>query len=139
MTNLREYGRLNLLTALIWGEGRGERIEGKLAIGCCVRNRVNDKRWPNTYEEVILQDKQFSCFNLEDQNHHSVLNALLPSQKWKDPVWRECRWAAYAVIDNWVRDVTHGANHYNTTGCDPAWDDDMVLTVVIGGHEFFRS
>lgn len=139
MTDLHEYGRLNLLTGLIWGEARGEPIQGKIAVAWVVRHRVEDGRWPNTYEGVILQPRQFSCFNLDDPNHHAVLNSLSPSWYWKDPAWRECRFAAMGVISSWVQDVTKGANHYNTLGCDPTWDDKMVLTVTIGKHEFFRG
>jgi spore germination cell wall hydrolase CwlJ-like protein len=139
MSDLREHGRLNLLTALLWGEARGEPIEGKLAVAWVVRNRVLDRRWPDNYEDVILQPWQFSCFLPGDPNRHSVLNALMASGNWGDAAWKECRYAAMGIISNWVRDMTKGANHYNTLGCDPKWDDRMVKTVVIGHHEFFKG
>jgi spore germination cell wall hydrolase CwlJ-like protein len=114
-------------------------MEGKLAVAWVVRNRVDDVRWPDTYEDVILQPWQFSCWNPGDPNHHGVLKALHASWNFVDPAWRECRYAAMGVISSWVRDLTKGANHYNTLGCDPKWDDRMKLMVVIGHHEFFKG
>ena len=140
MTDLRQAGRLNLLTGLIWGEARGEAIQGKLAVAWVVRNRVLDKRWPDTYEDVILQPWQFSCFNPGDANHHSVLRSLLPSWGWSDLDWRECRYAAMGVISSWVQDMTKGANHYHAVALDPApkWADSGKVTGTIGGHIFYR-
>lgn len=139
--DLRKVGQLNLLTALIWGEARGEPYDGKFAVGMVVFNRVNDPRWPDTYEEVILQPKQFSCFNIEDPNHHEILKAVIPSRNgnWQNMTWRECRSSAQLVLGRWREDNTKGANHYHSIDCDPRWDDNMILTITIGDHEFFKA
>jgi N-acetylmuramoyl-L-alanine amidase len=138
MTDLRSFGGLNLLTALVWGEAEGEPFLGKLAVACVVRNRVVDRRWPDTFEDVILQPQQFSCFNLDEPRHHSVLNTLTPSNNFNDRMWRECRLAAFGVLNNWVQDVTKGSNHYHTVAVHPNWSQGHEPEVAIGAHLFFR-
>ena len=61
------YGELNLtqaeldmLTAMIYCEARGESYEGQLAVGYVIMNRVrSNKYFPITLEEVLRQSKQF--------------------------------------------------------------------------------
>ena len=137
MIILRDYGALNLLTALIWGEAEGEPLLGKIAVAWVVKNRAKDPRWPDAYEDVILQRKQFSCFNEGAGRLIQTLKAL--KGNWANQTWRECRWSAYGVIQGYLSDPTNGSNHYNTVKCDPTWDDKMPLMVTIGNHEFFKG
>lgn len=44
----------------LYHEARGEGPEGMRAVADTVYTRVHDERWPSSYTEVILQDKQFS-------------------------------------------------------------------------------
>ena len=44
----------DLLAALIHAEARGESFNGKVAVGAVVLNRVDDPRWPDTVEAVVL-------------------------------------------------------------------------------------
>ena len=138
--NLREVGDLNLLTALIWGEARGEPFDGKMAVAFVARNRKNDTRWPDTWVDVILQAEQFSCFNVEDVNYHEILKAILPSRNsnWLNAMWRECRYAAYGVLGNWRKDFTDGSNHYHAHYILPYWAKDQKVIYKIGSHLFYK-
>lgn len=60
------YGDLNLsqaeldmLTAMIYCESRGEPYEGQLAVGYVIMNRVRSTKFPNSLEAVLRQSKQF--------------------------------------------------------------------------------
>lgn len=60
------YGDLNLtqaemdmLTAMIYCEARGESYEGQLAVGYVIMNRVRSTRFPNNLESVLREHKQF--------------------------------------------------------------------------------
>lgn len=44
----------------LYHEARGEGPEGMRVIADTVYTRVHDDRWPKTYTETILQDKQFA-------------------------------------------------------------------------------
>lgn len=60
------YGELNLnqaeldmLTAMIYCEARGESYEGQLAVGYVITNRIRSSKFPNDLESVLRQGKQF--------------------------------------------------------------------------------
>ncbi len=58
-----------LLARCIWGEARGEPIQGKLAVAHVVLNRVKAQSYyGKTIRDVILKPWQFSCFNENDPN-----------------------------------------------------------------------
>jgi hypothetical protein len=54
------------LERIIAGEARGEPLEGKIAVGNVVLNRVRDRRWPGTIKGVITQRAQFTPVWLSD-------------------------------------------------------------------------
>ena len=45
------------LAQTVWGEARGCSIEEQAAVIWCIFNRVDDKRWPDTIEEVCVQSQ----------------------------------------------------------------------------------
>lgn len=51
------------ISRTIWGEVRGCPVEEQWAQGCCVVNRVDDPRWPDTIEAVVLQPNQFQGYS----------------------------------------------------------------------------
>lgn len=55
-------GDIKRMAAIIWCEARGESYEGQVAVGTVVMNRVESPRFPNTIEEVIKQNGQFSPY-----------------------------------------------------------------------------
>jgi len=139
--NLKEVGELNLLTALLWGEARGEPLEGKIGVAWVVRNRENKPGWWGVgYTNVMLKPQQFSCFNLGDPNYHGLLLRILPSRNanMQDPVYRECRWVAHGVLGNWVPDPTGEANHYHAWEITPYWAKGQRPTTRIGNHFFYK-
>lgn len=113
-----------LLALTIFYEARGEPFEGKAAVAQVVMNRVKDKRWPDTIEDVILQPKQFSCWN---------------SRKPVEPRWFS---QVFAACLETARMATAGKlpeakwNHYyNPDLCTPSWAADGVK---IGNHVFME-
>lgn len=50
---------MEMLTAMIYCESRGEPYEGQLAVGYVIMNRVRSSKFPNTLEEVLRQGRQF--------------------------------------------------------------------------------
>lgn len=109
-----------LLAKIIHAEARGESTEGKIAVGAVVLNRVQDNRFPNSIQEVILQPRQFSSvddgqFKLEpDENS---LNA------------------AYQCIMG--SDPTEGCVFfYNPDIATAQWSFQRETKVVIGKHHF---
>lgn len=52
-----DYEDLYWLSRIISAESRGESIEGKLAVGNVVMNRINHSSYPDTIKDVIFDDK----------------------------------------------------------------------------------
>ena len=50
----------DLLAQLITAEAKGESHQGQVAVGAVVLNRVNDPRWPDNIEEVVMESGQFA-------------------------------------------------------------------------------
>jgi len=139
-----------LLRLLLWGEARGEMdnqrdldARGMYAVGRVALNRSHYSRWKNmTLRDVILEPKQFSCFNQDDPNRFKLLHA---------PSIEPLSWArADAVGDllEWLsEDTTHGATHYVVSGMwgkpGRGWYQDQeilagrtMLKATIGHHSF---
>jgi len=135
---------LSSLIAVIIGEAGDEEFMGKLAVGCVVRNRLYDHRWPSTWKGVIYQKKQFSCMNEIPRNGNIpnyIQKNLFPVTMYNAAWWRECKFAAWGVMFDWVRDITNGANHYLNPALLkklPVWALGETPVCRIGNHEFFR-
>lgn len=118
-----------LLALCIWREARGESYRGKLLVGATIRNRVEDKRWPNTYAGVITQRMQFSAFNLGDPN-------ALKFPGDGETAWAESVRAADEILA--AATVPTTANHYHTTAVTPVWSRADKVVEMEGSHVFFR-
>ena len=52
---------LNLLSRLVYGEARGEKYEGQVAVAAVVLNRVKSPKFPNTVAGVIYEAGAFDA------------------------------------------------------------------------------
>lgn len=52
---------LEILSRIICGEAQSYSDELQLAVGSVFLNRVKDPRFPNTFEEVAFQKRQYAC------------------------------------------------------------------------------
>lgn len=130
---LKAVDELDLLIACVRGEAEGEPFMGKLAVACVIRNRLLDDRWPNTYHGVMLQKWQFSCF-IPKYFRESTLK-----HEWSRPFYRECRYAAFGVYSDWVRDISGGANHYYATWIpEPDWAQGKDPVFRMDKHLFYK-
>ena len=100
-------------------------------------NRMNDSRWPDTLEEVVLQSKQFSCMN-DPENVRKLLN----QQKYHPSIWEKAR-TALELASIQRKDPTMGATNYltiklfNSSKC-PAWAKKLEVTIIKYGHVYLK-
>jgi hypothetical protein len=130
-------------------EARGESLEGRVAVGCAIRNRMLRRK--QTAHEVCLAPAQFSCWApVGGEANYRELAALVgqlvadPDAAIEDAALRECLWIADGVLSGDARDITKGADHYLTTSLlssshRPGWVAAMTWTATIGAHTFYRS
>jgi len=139
------------LALTLWGEARGEPVEGRIAIAAVVWNRaVKTSVQPPgeaQVKAVCLAPEQFSCWNPgPDPNHQRVLavaQTMIAGQP-LDPILRECLFIAQGTVGGSLRDNTGGATNYLTTQLyesdrAPSWAQAMKVSVVIGEHTFLRN
>lgn len=137
---------IDVLARTIWGEARGEDVDGQVAVGWSIRNRVemdlhNDGKpdwWGEGYEGVCKASWQFSCWNKNDPN-----SAYLRGEKSIPPTqYLQCRESAVTVVSGRKPDPTNGATHYYSTSllAAPKWTAaPAVRTCKIGRHIFYRG
>lgn len=136
-----------IVALTLYGEARGEPIEGLVAVGCVIRNRQQDAkgRYGKTYRDVCLKRLQFSCWNPDehDANFQTVLKAatgLMATPVVSDAALEQCSWLALGITRGAVLDNTKGANHYHTGTLQPrpAWAQGFVPLAQRGHHVFYR-
>lgn len=119
----------------IYHEARGEPMEGKLAVGHVVMNRMADKRFPHLACSVVKQggDRrryrcQFTwwCDGRSDRARDRM-------------AWEESLVIAYLIRAGLTTDPTDGALWYHTTSVHPSWSKRLVRQVTIGRHIFYTD
>lgn len=134
----------DILARTLWGEARGEPENGRVAVGCVIRNRAHSPvAWwrraagvTDPFAAACLCAWQFSCWNDNDPNRRKI-EALDPA----DPAFRQCRAIAEGIVDGTIADITDGATHYYAKAMKPApqWAGKLHLTAAIGGHLFLKE
>ena len=148
----------------IWGEARGESLEGRVAVGMIIKNRVrHPRRWASDWRKVCHQRWQFSCWQRSGggDNHESVMawarhfvahvssnesdsGALRVPDKTQHDDVRECLYIADGVMKDILIDNTRHADHYYAPGAmvppgtEPSWAAGRAPVAIIGGHYCFR-
>ena len=142
MVNLTDRDYLALT---IYGEARGEKNAGRLAVGTVIRNRVKAGRFGPSYEAVCLKPQQFSCWNATDPNRpkldrlsDQIRDHLAPTDK----ALIECYVIADCLIDGQAAMLKiRAATHYFATWLKepPAWAASGVFVGTVGSHMFFEG
>jgi spore germination cell wall hydrolase CwlJ-like protein len=114
------------LARMLVGEMEGYSDFLKVCVAYSAINRLPDPRWPNKLSKVILQPKQYSCFNKDNVNCKKVWNpAKYAPKDWRDITKKISRYLA-------TKDPTHGANHYdNITDGVPNWARGKKPTLIV--------
>ncbi len=141
------YRPIDLITLArtLWGEARGERREGQVAVAWVIRNRVENPGWwsrqqgddilDDTVEAVCRDPAQFACW--WDAQAPKVRTRSAESLA---PFFEIAR----GVLDGATPDPTGGADHYHTIArpeyasiWPPNWAAE-ASGVTIGRHVFYR-
>lgn len=106
----------------IIGEARGEPIEGQVAVGCVIRNRVYAHSWfGKDWHDVCLKAWQFSCYNEGDPNRELLLKIAGGDFGSLRPEMVQCMYLAQGIIEGLILDNVGGANHYHDVSVFPSW------------------
>lgn len=135
----------DVLARTLWGEARGEGMDGMAAVANVVCNRARiGGWWGGTVKDVCLKRAQFSCWNEADPNRDKML-ALTPA----DPQFADALVLAHAACAGLLRDRTGGATHYYvehpngaggaTYDTRPGWAARATVTARLGRHVFVKD
>ena len=118
------------LAKTIYGEARGESIETMFAVGWVIRNRLQAGRYGDTYKDVVLQPKQFSCWNEDDINYKKIKGMI------SGRLWEVCIGVAVVVMQSMERyNPVKGVKHYYDKSLDsnpPYWSEEGEWLTVYG-------
>lgn len=128
---------VDIMARTIYGEARGESVNGRIAVGWVIRNRAQRSpkyNWSDNIASVCMQKYQFSCWNENDPNRGKLL-----SVEKSDTLFSECLEIAAKVLEGQLPDKSNGADHYYADYIDPPnWSNENKLVAQIGVHLFFR-
>lgn len=131
----------------LYGEVRGEPIEGQVAVACVIRNRAQfPKRFGASIAKVCLRPWQFSCWNEgTDRNHVKLMalaDAVLLGTVEYTPQIKQLMFVAQGITQSRLEDRVKGADHYLTTDLlltkPPKWTKNQQPVCHVGAHTFFR-
>jgi spore germination cell wall hydrolase CwlJ-like protein len=133
----------------IYGEARGEPVEGQIAVGTVIMERVDHRDWDGkTVKEVCLKKYQFSCYNEWDHNYGKLLHI---AENWDECMATDFNlMGCYAIAvgmlggktpKNKILESVHAVQYLNPLYSMPTkskWlDAGMKVVAAIGHHEFF--
>lgn len=106
---------LNYFICTVFGEARGEPLEGIVGVANVIKNRFVASR--KTYKDIVLAPRQFSCWNQDDPNKSIVTTLLISLESGEvflDSTKRQLIAAVKAVYENDFKDNVFGSKNYVT-------------------------
>lgn len=133
---------LQCLTAMLYGEARGEDFVGKVGVAYTAKTR-SVKRTKSICQ-IVLRKWQYTALT-QDKKLRNIAMTVGSKPKFNNPIdaksWDDCELVAHMVLSGTVDDPTGGADHYYepTKVAKPAWAKVMKKTLHHGGHKFYAS
>lgn len=122
--NLAQITELKCHALNIYHEARGSTIMNQVAVAWVVRNRM-------------MRSGQSACAVIYSPRQFSWTHKRLPVPQEPD-AWRRAQELALLVMEDQIRDITHGATHFHETSMRPTWSRRARQSVRIGAHVFHR-
>jgi hypothetical protein len=128
------------------GEARGEPIEGIIAVGSVIRNRLHTLGSKyGSYPEVCFADSQFSCWNSDSSERPMLLDLavkMIHDEGINDPYLVQCLFIADGIVNDKLIDNTRGATFYMVSTLlnsikAPSWSKARKNDIVYGHQTFF--
>jgi spore germination cell wall hydrolase CwlJ-like protein len=114
------YADPGVVVRTIAYEASGESIEGMTAVASVIKQRAIDRNL--TPEAVVLQAKQFSCW---DKGKPTQSRKLKPKE-------------ITAAVNAWSMAEPEGFNHYCRYDAHPSWAAKAKESKRIGNHIFYN-
>ena len=135
----------DILARTVYGEARGEGLEGMEAVACVILNRYKARKWFTGYivrqgqkipsiAQTCLKKYQFSCWNKNDPNAIKIQKVDT-----SDALFCQCLVVAKAAISGELKDFTNGATYYHTRQIKPVWAQKHTPCYEVKNHLFYND
>jgi len=130
---------IDTMARTIFGEARGEPVEGMEAVANVIQNRVKIAQkkgrywWGNNIIGVCQKPYQFSCWNKNDPSYKRLLEVTE-----KNIHFATCLRISRRAVINALPDRTKGATHYHADYIMPYWAKGERPVKTIGAHIFYK-
>ncbi|MFY8165054.1 MAG: cell wall hydrolase [Sediminibacterium sp.] len=111
------------LSAIMFGEARGEPDIGKVAVAYTAINRKADPKYPKDICSVMNQPYQYDFLNKYGMPTKQEIAYLMP--------------LARAILEGKVDDPTKGAKWFHTKNMKPYWAKNKTIKVAYNNHIFY--
>lgn len=131
----QSLSELDVVRRTLYGEARGQPIEGIKAVASVIMNRAQRGGWwGETPKEVCLKPFQFSCWNKNDPNRQIILQA-------SEQALTTFTGVAKIALEDHLEDNTFGSTHYLNPKIaeDFSWSRGREPAVVIADHAFYND
>ena len=125
--------QISCLAEALYFEARGEPIQGQLAVGEVILNRVEDMRYPSSICKVINQGtgRRFAC------QFTYTCDGKLETVHERKPYEMALK-IAKILITTHDGKLTRGSTHYHSNYVDPKWSKKFERVAKFGRHIFYR-
>ena len=126
--------QMSCLAEALYFEARGEPIEGQLAVGEVILNRVEDTRYPSSICKVVNQGtgRRFACqFTYTCDGKLETLHERKP--------YEMALKIAKILMTTHDRKLTRGSTHYHSNYVNPKWSKNFERVAKFGRHIFYRQ
>ena len=129
------------LASNIYWESRNQSLNGKVAVGQVVLNRVDSSDYPDTICNVVKQTKYYPSggIDLHDCQFSWYCDGKsdIPLEH-EQKAYEESFMIAVNLLENRPMDLTGGAVHYHSDKVYPYWADSLKRTTRIDNHIFYK-
>lgn len=126
---------IKCLAQNIYFEARSEPVDGKLAVGHVVLNRVVDSRYPDSICEVVRQGGEEPLYKCQFSWWCDGRSDRPKDQR----AWKQSMVLARVVFWGYSEDPTNGALWYHANYVKPYWRKILPQGPVIGSHIFYLN
>jgi spore germination cell wall hydrolase CwlJ-like protein len=126
--------QMSCLAEALYFEARGEPIEGQLAVGEVILNRVEDTRYPSSICKVVNQGtgRRFAC------QFTYTCDGKLETVHERKPYEMALK-IAKILLTTHERKLTRGSTHYHSNYVNPKWSKKFERVAKFGRHIFYRQ
>ena len=126
--------QMSCLAEALYFEARGEPIQGQLAVGEVILNRVEDTRYPSSICRVINQGtgRRFAC------QFTYTCDGKLETVHERKPYEMALKIAKILMTTHDGK-LTRGSTHYHSNYVNPRWSKKFERVAKFGRHIFYRQ